>query len=272
MGPVFTVTDAADHRLDDYRDLTDLELRRRHETAGGIFIAEGALVIRQLLASRYPVRSLLVTMPKLAELELDLAAAGIEVPIYVAGIEAMQAVSGFHFHRGALAVAGRLAPTADAIALAAGASLVAVLEGVNDHENLGALFRNAAALGVDAVLLAPGCADPLYRRSVRVSIGQVLRVPWAVLGSWPGGLVELKSAGFTVLGLTPDRDARPLDEITPSAHPVAVLLGSEGHGLSLEALGTADIRVRIPMAAAVDSLNVATAAAIAFHHLRRHPA
>jgi len=270
MGPVITISDAADDRLDDYRNLTDVELRRRRESAEGIFIAEGALVIRQLLASRYPVRSLLVTSAKLDELAPDLATAGPGVPIYIADVDAMQTISGFHFHRGALAVGERLPPTGDAAVLSAGASLVAVLEGVSDHENLGALFRNAAAFGVDAVLLGPGCADPLYRRSVRVSIGQVLRVPWTGLTSWPGGLVELKSAGFRVLALTPERDARPLDEITRPGQPIAVLVGSEGHGLSPAALASADLRVRIPMAPAVDSLNVATAAAVAFHRFRRH--
>lgn len=270
MGPVVTISDAADDRLEDYRNLTDVELRRRHETAGGIFIAEGALVIRQLLASRYPVRSLLATRAKLAELMPDLAGAGGGAPVYVAGAAAMQAVCGFHFHRGALAVGERLPPPGDPAALWADASLVAVLEGVNDHENLGALFRNAAAFGVDAVLLGPRCADPLYRRSVRVSMGHVLRVPWAALAPWPAGIGELRSGGFRVLALTPAADARPLDEVAGSGQPTAVLVGSEGHGLSPAALAAADSRVRIPTASTVDSLNVATAAAIAFHHFGRH--
>src|SRR5262249_20683993 len=141
---------------------------------------------------------------------------------------------------------------------------LAVLEGINDHENLGGLFRNAAALGVNAVLLGPGCADPLYRRSVRVSMGYVLRVPFAPLRSWPRDLQALGSAGFGVVALPPAGHAVPLAEAGVSAGRVAWLLGAEGPGLSTGALGAADLAVRIPMAPGVDSLNVATAAAIAF--------
>jgi len=270
MGPVVTISDASDDRLDDYRNLTDAVLRRRRETSTGLFIAEGALVIGQLLCSRYPVRSLLVTRARLEELAPLLAGAGLTAPVYVAGREAMQAITGFNFHRGALAVGERLPPAGAPAILAGPASLVAVLEGVTDHENLGAVFRNAAAFGVDAVLLGDGCADPLYRRSVRVSLGHVLRVPWATLSPWPAGLDDLKSAGFTLLALTPDPAAQPLDELTGAGRPhepIAVMVGSEGHGLSPAALDAADIRVRIAMAPGVDSLNVATAAAIAFHHL-----
>jgi tRNA G18 (ribose-2'-O)-methylase SpoU len=152
------------------------------------------------------------------------------------------------------------------VALLRDARLVAVLEGVNDHENLGALFRNAAALGVDAVLLGPRCSDPLYRRSVRVSMGHVLRVPFAELpGPWPESLDVLRAAGMQVAALTPAADAVPLTVSGLRGERVAVLLGAEGPGLSAEALAAADVRVRIPMAAGVDSLNVATAAAVAFH-------
>jgi len=173
-------------------------------------------------------------------------------------------VVGFHLNRGVLAVADRAAQP-DALALTATARLLAVLEGVGDHENLGALFRNAAALGVDGVLLGPGCADPLYRRSVRVSMGNVLRVPFTTSPDWPAGLHALRRAGFRVLALTPATRATPLRQVETAGRRVAVLLGSEGPGLSAEAMAAAEELVRIPMVPGVDSLNVATAAAIAFH-------
>ena len=164
-----------------------------------------------------------------------------------------------------LAVADR-APPPDLAALLRRRRLLAVLEGVNDHENLGALFRNAAALGVDGVLLGPRCADPLYRRSVRVSMGHVLRVPFAALpGPWPAVAGRLRAAGLRVAALTPAPDAVPLAAAGLGSERVALLLGAEGPGLSAEALAAADVRVRIPMAPGVDSLNVATAAAVAFH-------
>jgi len=185
--------------------------------------------------------------------------------VFVADRAVMGAVAGFDIHRGAVAIAGRL-PLPPLDRLLDGARTIAVLEGINDHENLGALFRNAAGLGVDAVLLGPRCADPLYRRSVRVSMGHVLRVPFARLPSWP----ELRSAlaGFTVLALAPHPPSMPLSTVDPSEPRLALLLGAEGPGLTAEALAAADARVRIPMASGVDSLNVATAAAIALYHLR----
>jgi tRNA G18 (ribose-2'-O)-methylase SpoU len=177
----------------------------------------------------------------------------------------MAALTGFDFHRGVLASAGRL-PLPAVDDLLAPARTVAVLEGLNDHENLGALFRNAAAFGVDAVLLDPTTADPLYRRSVRVSAGHVLRVPWTRLEEWPVGLDALRDRGFVVVALTPAAGAEPIDRFARDLPDrVALLLGAEGPGLSAAALARADRRVRIPIAAGVDSLNVATAAAVAFH-------
>jgi tRNA G18 (ribose-2'-O)-methylase SpoU len=180
----------------------------------------------------------------------------------------MATVVGFHLNRGVLASADR-APVPAVPELLARARRIAVLEGVNDHENLGALFRNAAALGVHGVLLAYGCADPLYRRSVRVSMGHVLRVPFASLPAWPEGLGAVRAAGFTLLALTPRPLSVPLAELDPAMVPrTALMVGAEGPGLSDTALAAADLRVRIPMEPGVDSLNVATAAAVAFHHLR----
>ena len=272
MGPVVTVARVGDERVDDYRNLTDADLRRRQEPARGLFLAEGVLVIRQLLASRYPIRSFLLTGRKLDELRPSIEAAGSDAPVYLVDAQTMAAITGFRFHRGALAAAQRLPAPAAVELLAPPASLVAVVEGVNDHENLGALFRNAAAFGLDAVLLSPTCADPMYRRSVRVSMGQVLHVPWTRLAPWPAGLDRVKAAGYRLVALTPDPAAPTLDQLPAGGSawlsgPVAVLVGAEGPGLSAAASGAADARARIRMAAGVDSLNVATAAAIAFHRL-----
>jgi tRNA G18 (ribose-2'-O)-methylase SpoU len=262
------VAEAADPRLDDYRDLTTADRRPDRPGGRGLVIAEGVVVVQRLIASPYPVRSLLGVARRVDELGADLDA--LDVPAYVTDAATMADVVGFHLNRGVLAVADR-APRPDVDALVRDARLLAVLEGVNDHENLGALFRNAAALGVDGVLLGPRCADPLYRRSVRVSMGHVLRVPFAELpGPWPDGLDRLRAAGLRVAALTPAADAVPLSGSGLAGARVALLLGAEGPGLSAEALAAADVRVRIPMAAGVDSLNVATAAAVAFHTVA-HP-
>jgi len=193
--------------------------------------------------------------------------------VYVATAEVMAQVVGFHLNRGVLASADRL-PVPEVERLIGTARRIAVLEGVNDHENLGSIFRNAAALGVDAVLLGPHCADPLYRRAVRVSMGHVLAVPFTDLASsaafadWPAAISGLRAAGFSVLALTPRPTAMALRDLDPAEYPrVVVLAGAEGPGLSEEALASADLQVRIPMRSGVDSLNVATAAAIAFAHL-----
>jgi tRNA G18 (ribose-2'-O)-methylase SpoU len=256
------VADPADSRLADFRDLTRADRRPDRPGGRGLVIAEGVVVVRRLLASAYPVRALLGTARRLAELAGDLEA--VPVPAYVTSADVMARVVGFHLNRGVLAVADR-APGEPVEALVRRARLLAVLEGVGDHENLGALFRNAAAFGVDGVLLGPGCADPLYRRSVRVSMGHVLAVPFGGLEPWPAGLKWLRDQGFRVLALSPG-GTRALAGVDPG-EKVAVLLGSEGHGLTDEAIAAADEVVCIPMADGVDSLNVATAGAVAFHAL-----
>ena len=264
-----SVDDPADPRVADYVGLTDAELRRRIERPGGsdggagLFVVEGTLAVGRLLASPYEVRSVLVTPSRLAKLEVDLAS--VEAPVYVAAQPVMNAVAGFNIHRGLLAAAVRrhLPPASD---LLRAARCVAVLEGLNDHENMGAVFRNAAALGVDAVLLCPQCCDPLYRRSVRVSVGHVLTVPFTRLQPWPHALAQVREAGFRLLALTPAAGAVPIDQIDVGGG-MALLLGAEGPGLSEAALAYADQSVRIPMRPGGDSLNVATAAAIAFHRL-----
>ncbi|WP_018334172.1 TrmH family RNA methyltransferase [Actinomycetospora chiangmaiensis] len=245
--------------LDDFRDLSRADRRPDRPGGRGLVLAEGTVVVRRLLASPYPPRALLGVPRRIEELapELD----PLDVTAFVADADTMAHVVGFHLNRGVLASADR-APAPDLDALLAAATRVAVLEGVNDHENLGSLFRNAAALGVDAVLLAPGCADPLYRRSVRVSMGHVLRVPF-VAGTWPELTAALRAHGFVLGALTPAGDVPPGG--LADRERVALLLGAEGPGLSDEALALADHRVRIPMVPGVDSLNVATAGAVAFH-------
>lgn len=253
------VSDPADPRLADFRDLTSADRRPDRPGGRGLVLAEGVPVVQRLLASPYPLRAVLGVPARLELLAADLA--GVPAPVYAASAELMAEVIGFHLTRGVLASADRAAPVPAADLLATARRLL-VLEGVNDHENLGALFRNAAALGADAVLLGPRCADPLYRRSVRVSMGHVLRVPFADTGT-------LRTPGFTTVALTPHPSAVPLSTVDPATERVALLVGAEGPGLSPEAMAAADLRVRIPMRSGVDSLNVATAAAIALHHF--HP-
>ncbi|HEX5494914.1 MAG TPA: RNA methyltransferase [Mycobacteriales bacterium] len=266
MATFIRIDEAADPRLDDFRDLTLADRRPDRPGGRGLVIAEGVPVVRRLLDSPYPPRAVLGVPARVDTLRDDLA--GLDLPAYLTSAEVMAEVVGFHLNRGVLAVADRAAQPAVS-ALLRDARRVAVLEGINDHENLGALFRNAAGLGVDAILLGGRCADPLYRRSVRVSMGNVLRVPFAPLAPWPAGLAKVRAAGFRVLAMTPRPPAVDLRDLDPAALPrTAVLLGAEGPGLTDGALAAADHRVGIPMPAAVDSLNVATAAALAFHHLQ----
>lgn len=257
------VTDPEDPRLADFRDLTRADRRPDRPGGKGLVIAEGVVVVRRLLASPYPLRAVLGIDRRIEELAGELAA---EIaPVYSTTADIMAQVVGFHLNRGVLAVAGRVT-AADPERVVEPARTLALLEGVNDHENLGALFRNAAAFGVDGVLLGPWCGDPLYRRSVRVSMGHVLAVPFAPLQPWPAGLKWLRDQGFRVLALTPGGPSTLRDAVA-GAERVAVLLGSEGHGLTEEAMDAADAQVRVPMAPGVDSLNVATAGAVAFYEL-----
>jgi tRNA G18 (ribose-2'-O)-methylase SpoU len=249
----------------DFTGLTDPELRKRVEADGGFFVAEGPLAVRALLASSYRVRSVLVT-PAQREALADVLDS-LDTPVDVVSPAVMRETVGFDLHRGAVASADR-EPLLDLDRVLEGASRVAILERVNDHENLGALFRNAAAFGIDAVLLCPQCSDPLYRRTVRVSIGHVLHVPWTRATPWPDAVAAVSARGFRVLALTPQPTARALDTIAiRPGERVAVILGAEGPGLTEDALDQARDRVRIPMAPGVDSLNLSVAAALAFSHL-----
>ncbi|MCK9923123.1 RNA methyltransferase [Frankia sp. AgPm24] len=261
------IDDAADPRVDDFVALTDVALRRRREPADGLFIAEGERVIGRALRAGYRPRSVLVAPARLAAVPADLPA---DVPIYVAGPDVLAAITGFEVHRGALASMCRRPPRSPADLLAT-ARRVLVCEDIVSHTNLGAIFRSAAGLGMDSVLLSPRCADPLYRRSVRVSMGEVFAVPYARLDPWPAALTDLRTAGFDLLALTPAADADDLAtyaaRLADLPARVALLLGTEGPGLSASAQAAASARVRIPMAHGVDSLNVAATAAIACYLL-----
>jgi len=259
------ITDPDDERIADYRALTDVELRTRWEPPHGLFIAEGELVLRRALRAGYQPRSFLVDAKRVDQLG-DLADAG---PAYAASQAVLEAVTGFHVHRGVLASFHRK-PLPAASEVLATARRVAILEDVNNHTNIGAVYRGAAALGIDAVLLSPSCADPLYRRSVRVSMGEVFAVPYARLEPWPDGLAQVCAAGFTVLALTPAPDAVAIQRLTAEQRArAALLLGAEGAGLTPAAQAASHVRVVIPMRRGVDSLNVAAAAAVAFWELGR---
>lgn len=254
------LTDPADPRLADYRALTDVALRTRFEPPHGLFIAEGELVVRRASRAGYRMRSLLIDRKRIDQ-HRELAPEG--VPVYAATADVLESVTGFHVHRGVLASYHRK-PAPSASELLAQARRVLILEDINNHTNIGAVFRGAAGLGMDGVLLSPTCADPLYRRSVRVSMGEVFALPYAVLTPWPGGLDAVRDAGFSILALTPDRDATPISALTESERDrPALLFGAEGPGLTDDVLKSADRRVRIPMSRGVDSLNVAAAAAVA---------
>lgn len=261
------IEDPADPRLTDYVGLTDMELRKRSEPERGLFIAEGDKVIRRAAAAGHPMRSMLLSDKWLPLMAPVIEAAGAVA--YVAEPAVLEQVTGFHVHRGALAAMGRL-PLPDAASVLENARRIVVLEGVNNHTNVGAIFRGAAALGMDAVLLAPDCADPLYRRSVRVSMGTVFAIPWTKLEPWPQALGLLAGHGYRRIALTPAPDAVDLRELRLGpTEKAALFLGSEGDGLSSRAFAACDLKVRIPMAAGVDSLNVAAAAAVACYALAR---
>jgi tRNA G18 (ribose-2'-O)-methylase SpoU len=312
MAGIVVMDDPSDPRLADYARLTDVRLRTALEPAHGLFVAEGGKVIRRAVAAGYQVRSMLVTQDKLASLA-DLADA-CPGPVYLVSDETAEQVTGYRVHRGALASMARRAlptvtgllsggplpgdlsggplagdgPAVGAAGPAPGGTAhpartgqpgwprrIVILEDLVDHGNVGGIFRCAAALGVDAVILSPRCADPLYRRAVKVSMGAVFAIPYARMSDWRGGLAEIRAAGFALLALTPDQSAVPLAKLAPAGR-AALLLGTEGDGLSSRWLAQADTAVCIPMSAdamalGVDSLNVVAAAAIACHELARLP-
>jgi tRNA G18 (ribose-2'-O)-methylase SpoU len=254
------ITDAADPRLADYRDLRDVQLRQHLEVEHGLFIAEGEKVVRRAVERGFAPRSFLMAprwLDGLADV-LDHS----DAPVYVVAEALAEQVTGFHVHRGALASLHRR-PLPTLAEVVAGARSVLVLEEVVDHANVGAAFRSAAALGFDAVLVAPRCADPLYRRSIKVSMGAVFALPWTRLPDWYDALPAVASAGFTTVALTLADDAVPIDQAVAGLDRLALVLGSEGHGLSPRWEQTADRRAVIPMTPGIDSLNVAAASAVA---------
>jgi tRNA G18 (ribose-2'-O)-methylase SpoU len=266
---VTSIASADDERLADYRDLTDVALRTRLEPPHGLFIAESERVIRRALAAGYRPRSM-VMAPEWLE-RMSALVSDVDAPVYAASYDVLRRLTGFNVHRGALASFHRK-PLPSVGSVVAAARRLVVLEDIVSHTNLGAVFRGAAALGMDVVLVSPSCADPLYRRSVRVSMGEVFAVPYARAERWPGTLDDLRGSGFTVVAMTPAADGVPLDEVRYDDDArVAVVLGTEGPGLSGAAVRSADTRVRIPMAAGVDSLNIAAAAAVAFWVVGHRP-
>ena len=259
------IVDPNDSRVTGYRDLTDVALRIRTEIDDGIFIAESASVIERAIARGYRPVSVLMEDKWLERMTPILEPAG-DFPIYLGDRHLLESITGFHVHRGALALIPR-PPLPSIESVIKGASRLVIAEDIVDHTNVGAIVRSAAGLGFDGFLVTPRCADPLYRRSVRVSMGTVFDLPWTRLASWPGDLMDLRGEGFTIAAITPDPGAVPIDEFE-APDRLAVIVGTEGDGLTTKALGAADIKLRIPMRHGVDSLNVAAAAAVVCWELR----
>jgi tRNA G18 (ribose-2'-O)-methylase SpoU len=266
VAELIEVGDPADPRLADYRELRDVALRKHLEAQHGLFMAEGEKVVRRAVEAGFPARSFLMA-PRWLDGLADVLARS-DAPCYVVSEALAEEVTGFHVHRGALAsLQRRPLPSVDEVL--AGARTVVVLEDVVDHTNIGAAFRSCAALGVDAVLLSPRCADPLYRRSVKVAMGAVFSLPYARLDEWYDAVPRLATAGFTTVALTPAEDAVDIADAVAGVDRVALLMGSEGPGLSERWMRTADVRAVIPMAAGIDSLNVAAATAVACYVVAR---
>lgn len=260
---IIHLTDPTDPRVRDYTSLTDVQLRKVREPAEGIYIAESSRVMRRALGAGHKPRSFFMAERWLPDY-VDIFAAHPDVPVFVGPAQVLEDVTGFHLHRGALAAMQRPEPV-DIATMLAGSRRVAVLEDIVDHTNVGAIFRSAAALGVDAVLVSPRCGDPLYRRSIRVSMGTVFQVPWARLPEWPEGMALLEEAGFTTAALAFEPDSLTITELAARKdEKLALILGTEGEGLAEATLARADFSVMIPMFAGVDSLNVAAASAVAF--------
>jgi len=265
--PLHHLESADDPRVSDYTQLTDVHLRKIREPAEGLYIAESSRVLRRALAAGHRPRSFFLAEKWLADLA-DVFEQYPGVPVYVGPAALLEEITGFHLHRGAMAAMHRPAPL-PLLELLAGARRIAVLEDIVDHTNVGAIFRSAAALGLDAVLVTPRCGDPLYRRSVRVSMGTVFQVPWARLENWPADLAVLRDHGFTVAAMELTDDAVDVDELAArNPEKLALVLGTEGAGMSPETLAAVDLAVKIPMRSGVDSLNVAAASAVAFWELR----
>jgi len=272
-GVLIDITDLSDDRLSDYTNLTDVKLRSKHEPEKGLYIAESETVLRRALAAGHTPRSLIMSQ-RWIESVRDVIEEFADIPVFVGSEELLEELTGFKVHRGLLAAMHR-PPLPDARELLSslrggkGARRVAIFDGVIDHTNIGAAFRSAAGLGVDAVLVTSTSADPLYRRSVRVSMGTVFQVPWTRIGNLPGALEPLHEAGYVSAALALSDDSITLDEFVAQEHErVALIFGNEGHGLPEQTVRAASRVVRIPMAGGVDSLNVAAASAVVFYATR----
>ena len=262
--PLIHIDDPADPRIAAYRIVSDGELLRRH----GLFVAEGRLVVRRAIEDRFNLHSVLMNETNHRALVDALAAVSPDVPLFVCDTHDFQGITGFNLHRGCLALVER-PPAAASCEILRRARTLVVLEAVTNADNVGGIFRNAAAFGVDGVLLSPTCCDPFYRKAIRTSMGATLRVPFARLDDWPTALADVRATGFTLVALSPRQSSTTLEEFAESDRParMALLLGTEGDGLSDAALAAADLSIRIPTSAMVDSLNMAVACGIALSRL-----
>jgi tRNA G18 (ribose-2'-O)-methylase SpoU len=260
MAEQIQVDSASDARLADYRDLRDVSLRKHLEATHGLFLAEGEKVVRRAVEAGFTPRSFLMA-PRWLDGLADVLATS-SAPCFVVSEALAEEVTGFHVHRGALASLERR-PLPSPASILESARSILVLEDIVDHTNVGAVFRSGAAFGFDAVLLSPRCADPLYRRSIKVGMGAVFTTPWTRLDDWYDALPTLSVLGFTTVALTLAPDAQPIESAVAEVDRVALVLGSEGHGLSSRWEQAADRRAIIPMARGIDSLNVAAATAVA---------
>jgi len=262
--PLIHIDGPADPRISLYRSVSDAELLRRH----GLFVAEGRLVVQRVIDGHFSLHSLLVNETNYRALSDALAGVPPDVPVFGCDTRDFEDITGFNLHRGCLALVERPAPTPACEILRKARTLV-VLEGATNADNVGGVFRNAAAFGVDGVLLSPTCCDPFYRKAIRTSMGATIRVPFARIEDWPGGLADLRATGFTVVALSPRRSSTTLDDFAESERParVALILGTEGDGLTEAAMSAADLSIRIPISDSVDSLNLAVACGIALSRL-----
>ena len=270
MAEIVEISSPDDPRLADFRDLRDVALRKSIDASEGLFLAEGAKVVRRAASKGYQARSFLMA-PRWVE-ELSDVLAAHDAPVYVMSEEAVEQITGYHVHRGALASFARpeLVPAADVVASARGAHRrIVVLEDLVDDGNIGLVFRNAAALGIDGILLTDRAADPLYRRSIKTSMGNVFNVPWTRVRGLEDALTVLRADGYVPVALTLTDDSITLDELVAKALPrLAFVFGTEGAGVHPKTEQQVDHCVRIPMEAGVDSLNVAAAAAVTFYATR----
>ena len=264
--PVICIDTQHDPRLSAYRNVPDADLLTQH----GLFVAEGRLVVRRLLAdSRLTTQSVMVTEVAMDSLA-DVLLTRDGLPVYVVPQPVMNAIAGFNIHRGCLAI-GERPPRRSLVDLATNTRRLVAMERVGNADNVGAIFRNAVAFGADGILVGPSCADPLYRKAIRTSMAAVLTMPFADAQPWPGVLIDLHTEGWTVIALTPSSSALPLADVADivRGQPTVVVVGHEGEGLSSDSVAASSYQARIPMAAGVDSVNVATAVAIALYELTR---